>query len=429
MERRHVITAAAVGLVLGACAKPGLAPAGPSGSTGGPSGGGSAGGGASTSRPNPTWTGSTPPTAGPESADPETASASAQTSPTQASSCQQMAAALSLETRCGQLLMAGVTDPRPTAEYLQAMSKARIGSVVVLGSRIRGRQAMSSLSNELSSVNQEVPLVVAVDQEGGQVQRLVGAGFESIPNAGVQGQWPADRLTTQWQRWGAELQRAGVLWNLAPVADVVPPAKVSSNAPIGRLRRNFGTDPERVTRAATAAARGMHKAGLATGLKHFPGLGEVTTNTDFGEAADTVTTEGSAQISVFRDVFEQVNAGSVMVASAVYTQLDPEHRAVFSRKIISDLLRGRLGFDRVVISDDLGAAESVATVPVGERATRFVDAGGDVVICADPGKVQTMVSALVAKARQDAAFEAKVTAAAGRVLALKASLGLIECSA
>ena len=101
---------------------------------------------------------------------------------------------------------------------------------------------------------------------------------------------------------------------------------------------------------------------------------------------------------------------------------------MFSPTVVSGLLRARLGFRGVVITDDVGAAESVASVPVGERATRFVAAGGDIVLTAQPSQAPTMVAALVERAAAQPAFAAQLRASAGRVVALKVRLGLASCA-
>jgi beta-N-acetylhexosaminidase len=116
-----------------------------------------------------------------------------------------------------------------------------------------------------------------------------------------------------------------------------------------------------------------------------------------------------------------------MISSALYPKIDPEHRAVFSRAIITGLLREKLGFKNVVISDDVGAAHSVGSVPVGERATQFVAAGGDIVLTVVPSTVAAMVTSIVQKSGADPTFGVKVDAAVKRVLALKSRQGLVVC--
>jgi len=114
-----------------------------------------------------------------------------------------------------------------------------------------------------------------------------------------------------------------------------------------------------------------------------------------------------------------------MTSSAIYTQLDPTTQAVFSPAVVTGLLRGRLGFHGVVISDDLGNAEAVSDVPAGERAVRFIAAGGTLVLTVDAGLVPEMIDAVLARSDADPAFAAQVDAAVRTALLAKSRAGLL----
>ena len=307
------------------------------------------------------------------------------------------------------------------------LRQAGLDAVVLLGNTTSGSEAIRLLTAELGSVGSaRLPILVSVDQEGGNVQRLKGDGFSTMPSARVQGEDSPQALLASATTWAEELATVGIGYNLAPVGDVVPVAKRTTNAPIGRLQRDFGSNPDAVAEHVVAFIEGMQSQGLATSVKHFPGLGEVTTNTDFGAADDEVTTRDSANLEPFRAAIA-AGVDSVMVSSAVFTQIDPDQPGVFSGVVIDDLLRGEFGFDGVVIADDLGAAGSVAGLAPGERAVRFLAAGGDLAINADPAIMAEMVTATLEEADSDPAFEERVTASAARVLALKSSAGLLGC--
>ena len=177
-----------------------------------------------------------------------------------------------------------------------------------------------------------------------------------------------------------------------------------------------------------AAVGGLQQGGVSATLKHFPGLGRVTGNTDLTASGttDATTTADDPYLEPFRAGI-QAGADLVMVSSAMYAKLDPANRAAFSRPVVTGLLRETLGYDGVVISDDLGAAVAVADTPPAERATRFVAAGGDIVLTGLPQTVPTMAGALRDKAAAEPAFAAQVDAAATRVLDLKAKRGLAAC--
>lgn len=280
-----------------------------------------------------------------------------------------------------------------------------------------------------SADGHRVGLFVAADQEGGQVQQLRGAGFTALPSARAQDARSPAQQQAAWKAWARQLAAAGVNLDLAPVADTVPAGLGTRNGPIGRYDRQFSSDPVDNARMVAASVKGMHAGGIGSTVKHFPGLGRIRQNTDVSATGitDTVTTTHDAYLAPFAAGIE---AGSdvVMVGSAIYSKIDPSTNAVFSRRIVTDLLRDQMGYAGVVMSDDLGAAVSVSAVPVGSRATRFIAAGGDVILTAKPSTVSAMTAALTQRYGSSAAFKDQVDASATRVLTLKVDRGLATCS-
>ncbi|MDO9377718.1 MAG: glycoside hydrolase family 3 N-terminal domain-containing protein [Nocardioidaceae bacterium] len=337
---------------------------------------------------------------------------------------RRVLASMSLSQRVGQVLMTGSTASRADPRALRAVTHHHVGNVMLTGRSSRGAAATAAVSARLQAratraATRGVPLLVATDQEGGTVQVLKGRGFSAIPTATRQGARSSAALRTDARRWGRQLRRAGVTMNLAPVLDTVPPGFASRNPPIGALHRSYGGSTTRVATRGTAFARGMRQAGVAPVVKHFPGLGRVTANTDTTRrVVDRRTTRRDPYLRPFRTAIE-AGAPVVMMSSATYTRIDPRHAAAFSPTMIGSVLRGDLGFGGVVMSDDLSNARAVAHLGVGERATRFVAAGGDLVLAVDPAQAGTMHAALLRRARTDPRFRARVDAAAMRVLTLK----------
>jgi len=363
-----------------------------------------------------------PPSATPSTTDPEDVEPSEE--PSELALCRAEAQAMTLDAQVGQLIMVGVTDGLDEAER-EAIRTYQLGSVVLLGRQSGGVTATASLAAELSALVPGAGMLLAADQEGGLVQRLTRPGFRTIPSAVKQGALPVESLQARAKNWGRELAEAGVQLNLAPVADVVPANKVKTNAPIGKLKRGFSSDPDVVAEKVRAVIAGFSASAVGTTVKHFPGLGEVVGNTDHASGVvDKVTTAESRSLQPFRTAVE-TEVASVMISSATYSKIDPKNQAVFSSKVIG-ILRD-WGYDGVVISDDLGAAISVGKVPAGQRALRFLSAGGDVVINASPALVAPMVKALKKQADADPAFAERVTASATRVLQMKQDLGILAC--
>ncbi len=331
--------------------------------------------------------------------------------------------------RVGQLFMVGGAATGPGSATYAAISNYHVGSVMLTGRSSLSTSATLSVTRTLqatatSAATLGVPLFVATDQEGGYVQVLSGSGFSRMPTALTQGTWSVSTLRSSALTWGRQLRSAGVNLNLAPVMDTVPYAMRDTNRPIGYYDREFGYTTSVVAAHGGAFLSGMLGAHVATSVKHFPGLGRVTGNTDVSAGVtDYVTTYDDPYLGPFRAA---VNAGTpfVMMSLANYAKIDPQEPAAFSSKIIGGMLRSELGFSGVVMSDSLAAKQVQAWSPA-TRAVTFVNAGGDLILMTDPAQIPSMVNAVLSRANSDSAFRAKVNAAALRVLFAKQRMGLI----
>jgi beta-N-acetylhexosaminidase len=311
------------------------------------------------------------------------------------------------------------------------ISGQHVGNIIYLGGW-NGSARIRATSNHLQSqVNSKstaaVPLLIAADQEGGEVQQLRGAGFTRLESALQQGSMTPAQRTAYGRTIGSELKAAGVNLNLAPVADTVPTSIGKTNAPIGRWDREFGHFPGPVAKAVSDVVRGIRGSGIGATVKHFPGLGRITGNTDYTTTGttDTRTTSDDAFLQPFAAGI-RAGTSAVMVSSARYARIDDANRAPFSSKVISGMLRGSLGWRGVVITDDMNAA-AVSGIPAGERAVRFVAAGGDIVLTGRAADVGAMTGALLEEISSSKGFAAKAAASTIRVLTMKQSLGLLKC--
>jgi beta-N-acetylhexosaminidase len=336
---------------------------------------------------------------------------------------------LTLAQRIGQLFMVAVSGDVAGPELTAAEHQYHFGSLL-LNASSAGTEALAAQTAAMQALAPSstggVRFLISANQEGGSVQQLTGPGFATIPSALVQGTWTASALVSSATDWGTDLRAAGVNLDLAPVMDVVPEATASSNAPIGAIDREFGYTPQGNAEHGAAFIKGMADAGVAAVAKHFPGLGRVAANTDFAaDVVDDETTGTDPYLDSFRGA---VNAGVryVMVALATYTKIDASRLAVFS-PVVMGLLRSGLGFGGVIVSDDLGDATAVHSIPAGTRAIDFLRAGGDLITSQSLDPAEEMASAVLAKASQSAAFRATVDAAARQVLAAKQAQGLLPC--
>ena len=150
-------------------------------------------------------------------------------------------------------------------------------------------------------------------------------------------------------------------------------------------------------------------------------------NTDFSAGVvDEQTTATDPDLLPFSRA-SRAETPWMMVSSAIYPRIDPEQPASFSAAIITTLLREKIGSRGLIVSDDLGRAKQVAAVPSGQRAVRFLRAGGDIVLTADPATLGPMIDEVLSTATSDPEFAGRVTATQRRILEAKTHLGLLPC--
>ncbi|NMM93030.1 glycoside hydrolase family 3 protein [Bifidobacterium oedipodis] len=336
-------------------------------------------------------------------------------------------AAMSLEERIGQLVMVPLFAGTDPASLQSVIADRYAGSVLIIGNWTGGtaqvRTAVDQLQSYAPAGNR---LLVTTDQEGGLVQHLTGPGFDTMPSATAQGAMSADQLCDSAKTWGEQLAQAGINVDLAPVAGTVTTDRWS-NAPIGALNRDFGLDASGNAEHAIAFVEGMRQAGVQSAIKHYPGLGAVTGNTDFTADGilDTTTVLSGPEAGAFDRVISDSDPAMVMMALATYQAIDPNNPAVFSSTIIDGHIRGDLNYEGVITSDSLSAA-AVSGYDTTQLGVKLIEAGGDLACIGQSDYIAPILDGLNARAAADPAFADKATRAAERVITLKFRMGLAQ---
>jgi beta-N-acetylhexosaminidase len=313
---------------------------------------------------------------------------------------------LTLEQQVGHLVILRFARTRAPGYVRRALREGRAAGVILFRDNVVSPDQVRALTRALHAP------VVCLDQEGGDVRILPFAG----PELAAPAQAAAGTVRPDSRAAGRDLQAVGVNLTLAPVADV---PTVDGAALAGRA---FARDPEAAAAAVAASVRGWHEGGVATTVKHFPGLGATTVNTDDGPVTiDRTRAELEGDLAPFR---AGIAAGTefVMASHASYPALDAEHIASQSPAIIDGLLRHELGFDGVVMTDSLEAAAVQAVGDVDEAAVASVQAGVDLILTTGRGSYIRVYRALLARAKADAAFRGRVRESAERVLRAQSSL-------
>lgn len=312
----------------------------------------------------------------------------------------------------GQLVMAGMTGTRPTADLLERVRQGEIGGVIIFAGNVD--EGLSGALDQLQQAARQggnPPLLIATDQEGGAVRRLPGPPDSPRTIA------TAEEAARQGEATGTLLAGYHVNVDLAPVADLTRSAAGFE----ARQGRGFAGGAQEVAERSDAFAQGLQRRAIAATAKHFPGIGSLTASTD----------DRLGQVSLGREEMEQelipfrrlVDHGVeiVMVANAEYPALDPAVPAVFSPAIVQGLLRQDLGFRGLVITDDLGNTPGLPG-DAAHRAVMAVQSGADVVLYAPPEDGPVAYQALLAAVDAGTLSRTRAEGAYRHVLALKARL-------
>lgn len=314
---------------------------------------------------------------------------------------------MSLRQQVGQVTISSFQG-RTRPEYIRRRLRAReTAGAILFGANGGSRGQWRRLTRSLQEAGGGRALIM-VDQEGGDIRTVAYAG----PREGQPFQGPPGEVRRVARAAGRQLRAAGIRVNLAPVADVPRAGSVMAS-------RSYTGDERDIAASTRAAVRGMREARVAASAKHFPGLGAATVNTDDGPA--TIRTSIARDLVPFRAAIDEA-VPLVMLSHASYPALDPRQIASQSREIVTGLLRERLGFEGVIVTDSLEAAAVLARSGVAKAAERSIRAGADLILMTGSASWNDVFPHLLAAARRDEGFRGRIRESAARVLALKRAL-------
>ena len=290
------------------------------------------------------------------------------------------------------MLVIGVAGTELTAQERDWLQHDACGGVILFKRNFASKTQVAELSAAIRDTATR-PQLICVDQEGGRVQRFQ-EGYSTLPPLeGFDRLYADDRMRAlalaEEHAWlmASEIRATGVDLSFAPVVDLG-----RGNLAIGN--RAFSADPEVVADFTRAYVRGMHSAGMAATLKHFPGHGSVREDTHFDIAIDDRPLDAIRALDLVPFVAGvEAKADAVMLAHVTYPQVAPEP-AGYSPFWIDDILRREMGFRGVVFSDDIGMAAAFSAGGVKQRIDAHFDAGCDVVLVCHPELAEESLAAV-----------------------------------
>jgi len=335
---------------------------------------------------------------------------------------------MTLEEKAGQMLVCGWSDVQPgdsarlNAHAAALIDDLRAGGIVLMGRNISPPEQLRAVIGSMQARAQAShlrPLFVATDQEGGRVQRLAPPAYSARRSAHEIGQTGDGNGARQAAAsLGRELASAGINWDFAPVLDV---NNNPQNPVIGT--RSYGSEPDLVAQMGAAAVQGLQRdARIMACGKHFPGHGDTDTDSHFAlpRIPHPRARLDAVELAPFRAVIA-AGVASIMTAHILFPALDAALPATLSPAILTGLLREEMGFDGLIITDDLEMKGVAARWGAPEAAVLAVEAGADLLLCCHARTTQYAIRDALVNAVQTARLsEARLDSSLARIARAKA---------
>ena len=329
----------------------------------------------------------------------------------------KLVANMSDADKVGQLLMIGIHGKTLNDDAKFMLNEYRVGGIILFDRNMESKDQVKSLITDINKTGKSAgltPLFIGIDQEGGAVARMEDQLIK-VPPAEELGKEPIEQAVSLAKQSGTELKDLGFNINFAPVADL--------GLTYGR---SFSTNPDDVVRYASAVGKAYDEAGLWYSYKHFPGIGK----TDVDLHADTSVVPVSKETllnedtKVFVDLIKQSkpNTYAIMVSHAMYPQIDADHPSSLSKAIITDWFRKDMGYNGVVVTDDMDMGALAKHYTFGDMAVQSILAGSDILlVCHEYEHMQEAYNGLMKAVKDGRISKERLDESVKRILLMKMS--------
>ena len=329
----------------------------------------------------------------------------------------KLVANMSDADKVGQLMMIGIHGKSLNDDAKFMLNEYRVGGIILFDRNMESKDQVKTLITDINKAGKSAgltPLFLGIDQEGGAVARMDDKLIK-VPPAEEVGKEPVEQAAALAKEVGTELKELGFNINFAPVADL--------GLTYGR---SYSTNPDEVGRYASAVGKSYDESGLWYSYKHFPGIGK----TDVDLHADTsivpVSKETllSEDTKVFVDLIKQSkpNTYTIMVSHAMYPQIDPDHPSSLSKAIITEWLRKDMGYNGVVVTDDMDMGALAKHYTFGDMAVQSILAGSDILlVCHEYEHMQEAYNGLMKAVKDGRISKERLDESVKRILLMKMS--------
>jgi len=331
---------------------------------------------------------------------------------------------MTLDQKLGQMMIVQFTGPDYSPALDTVLAQYNVGAVLLYYSNnnILNKTQLKKLDQQMQQ-GRNIPLAIAIDQEGGQVDRLINLDGPRPAASTIGATNDPARARAAGLQDAQDLSAYGINLNLAPVVDVTSVFNPQL------YMRTYGKDPTLVTRMAAAYLQGLQQSGQVIGtLKHFPGLGDVSADPHIGVPRLTRSRSGLEQIdwAPYRNLIQQGNVHAIMVTHEIVTALDSTVPSSLSSKIVQGILRDELGFQGVIMTDSLTMQGVTDYYTPSQAAALAVEAGADLLMGArSPSEVATMIEGIKQAISSGAISQQRIDDSVRRILLMKYAMGLL----
>lgn len=335
----------------------------------------------------------------------------------------QIIKGMSLEEKIGQMIFGGIDGTTYSDETKTLIQDYKIGSFILFKNNLETTEKSIELLNQMKNENKgnNIPIFFGIDQEGGRVERLPDEVL-SLPTNKIIGERNDEQFSFEiGSVLGKQLNAYGFNLNFAPVLDV---NSNPDNPVIGN--RSFSNDPEIVSKLGIKTMQGMQEENIVTAVKHFPGHGDtsVDSHLELPTVEKSLAEIEKMELIPFKSAIK-AGVDIVMTSHILMPQIDPDHPASMSKEIISGILRDQLGYDGVVVSDDMTMHAITNHFDIGEASVEAVKAGTDLVIVAHGHEtVIHVIETLKNAVTQGEISEGRINESVRRLIKLKKDRGI-----
>lgn len=329
---------------------------------------------------------------------------------------------LSLEEKVGQMIFAGIKGTDITNETKKIISTHQVGGIILFKDNLKNANQSVSLLNAIKqeNTNNKVPLFLGVDEEGGRISRL--PELTKLPTNEELGKRNDISLSYNIGKLlGKELSAFGFNLDFAPVLDI---NSNPDNPIIGD--RSFGTDAELVSELGLQMMKGIQSEQVISVIKHFPGHGDtaVDSHKELPIIQKSLEELQALELIPFKHAVEQ-GAEVVMVGHILLPKIDSTYPASISERIITDVLREQLGYEGIIITDDMTMKAILNNLEIGESAVSAVKSGNDIVLVAhNYANVKKAIDSIIKAIEDGEITEQRIDESVKRILSIKKKYNL-----